>query len=784
MQGALIKNSEISLLKFCSLELKSVTKNKILPPAFTAMWGIMSLMIVCQVGFSTDYFVDVQDGNDASSGESKLTPWKSISKVNEQLLRPGDSVLFRRDRTWSEHLEVDPKSKGTHQNPITFGAYGKGADPVIREFTIRGDYFTVEDIAIDQNRGSERALRLRDAKHCVLRNLTVRNGTNNGIDIAGADGLIIESCLIHHFMAGTFLNSIDAHGIVAQRTRGLSIRNTEVHHVSGDSFQADPGRTGKTNDVLIENCHFWTGPLSENFSEGWIAGEVPGENAIDTKVAQKQIESAERMRITLRNIIAHGWVKGPNIKNRAAFNIKEKVEAIIDSIGVYECEIAFRLRGTRGNANATISNAVISDCEIAIRAEDSLANLKVYNSTFGTEIVQHIILVPKRARGGLPSWDIRNCAFLGTKPLEAQSDSNTVAFPNDFIDCVSRDYRLRPGSRLIDAGDSSLLDSVKSDKGGAKRFLGSGYDIGAYESDGELPIIANFTAEANKKLHAPLTVTFKDLSKKGKTDIVRWEWDFGDGNFSSKKNPVHTYSTPGIYSVELTVFDGEKSNTRTKTDYIIVAPFLLGDLNGDGAVNSLDSDLILKFGSGEITQFPVQKLSDKVTGFNPGGSNHDDTRSKRSILSPSNNMRETASRKAAGRHYTVSVPKLNLRAGQRIQVPVTIDKTTGLSSGEINLRFDASVITPKAVAAFDLLSGCYWISDTSQDSMVRFAFTANNPLKLKGAGGQLFIVEFEARPNVEGKESPLTFDHVELSNSSSINKNQGGITILPTKHPF
>ncbi|MCQ8894565.1 MAG: PQQ-binding-like beta-propeller repeat protein, partial [Methanolinea sp.] len=48
----------------------------------------------------------------------------------------------------------------------------------------------------------------------------------------------------------------------------------------------------------------------------------------------------------------------------------------------------------------------------------------------------------------------------------------------------------------------------------------------------------------------PLTVTFTDTST---GDITGWHWDFGDGSSSTLQNPVHTYRSPGIYPVNLTV---------------------------------------------------------------------------------------------------------------------------------------------------------------------------------------------------------------------------------------
>ncbi|NNE74000.1 MAG: PKD domain-containing protein, partial [Acidimicrobiales bacterium] len=42
-----------------------------------------------------------------------------------------------------------------------------------------------------------------------------------------------------------------------------------------------------------------------------------------------------------------------------------------------------------------------------------------------------------------------------------------------------------------------------------------------------------------------------------------WEWDFGDGTFSTEANPVHTYSEPGTYTVWLTVFNASGSDAES-----------------------------------------------------------------------------------------------------------------------------------------------------------------------------------------------------------------------------
>ncbi len=76
--------------------------------------------------------------------------------------------------------------------------------------------------------------------------------------------------------------------------------------------------------------------------------------------------------------------------------------------------------------------------------------------------------------------------------------------------------------------------------------------------------VAKFSSN-NTSGNMPLNIAFTDTSTGTPT---KWSWNFGDGNSSGSKNPVHTYSAVGNYSVTLTVSNAAGSNTTTKSDYI------------------------------------------------------------------------------------------------------------------------------------------------------------------------------------------------------------------------
>ncbi|MEM1000280.1 MAG: PKD domain-containing protein [Bacteroidota bacterium] len=57
------------------------------------------------------------------------------------------------------------------------------------------------------------------------------------------------------------------------------------------------------------------------------------------------------------------------------------------------------------------------------------------------------------------------------------------------------------------------------------------------------------------------------------TPII-WQWDFGDGGTDTVQNPIHTFSTPGQFSITLIVSDGSCTDTiqQSSTIEVVAAP--------------------------------------------------------------------------------------------------------------------------------------------------------------------------------------------------------------------
>jgi len=92
-----------------------------------------------------------------------------------------------------------------------------------------------------------------------------------------------------------------------------------------------------------------------------------------------------------------------------------------------------------------------------------------------------------------------------------------------------------------------------------------------------LPIKADFYAETTTG-SAPIAIQFYDLSK----DATAWRWDFGDGATSTEKDPIHTYTKGGVFTVSLTASNSGSTDTLTQHDLVTII--------GTNSVASVDFD--------------------------------------------------------------------------------------------------------------------------------------------------------------------------------------------------
>jgi hypothetical protein len=385
----------------------------------------------------------------------------------------GDTVLLK-PGVYAERLRTIRGGTSTTRLVIRSEIDGKAvltsaSGNVVR---VSHPYVTIRGLVVDAQYAPYDAVLVDSAATgLVLQYLDVKRTSKDCIDIRATANVVVERSTIHHCLNATN-GRTDAHGIVAGAVRNLVVRDTKIHSFSGDAIQLDPGRSAPGWDrITIERCQFWLEPLP-SAENGFPAGTVAGENALDTKT----LATAPRATVIVRQTEAWGF-RGGLITNMAAFNVKENVNATFDGVTVSRSEIAFRLRGpgANGGAWARVQNAVVYDVGTAVRYEDNIERVQVWNTTFGSAIPRFF-----RAASSTPiGLDVRNVLFLGSASTMPGGLGNVQATTAFFVNAAAHDYRLSASSLAIDAGVA--ISSVTKDRIGVSRPQGAYWDVGAYE---------------------------------------------------------------------------------------------------------------------------------------------------------------------------------------------------------------------------------------------------------------------------------------------------------------
>lgn len=160
-------------------------------------------------------------------------------------------------------------------------------------------------------------------------------------------------------------------------------------------------------------------------------------------------------------------------------------------------------------------------------------------------------------------------------------DTNITLFKEDgaIVAASALEQQLSAGISIpVSAGAYFLAV-----KGSGHAASGADFGYPRYGSLGQYRITGTYTASGAaaipqavltaSKLSGPssLAVNFSAGRSVGHGNITRYQWSFGDGGFSTSRNPAHTYTKAGTYRATLSVTN-QFQLTNTKTTKIKVTP--------------------------------------------------------------------------------------------------------------------------------------------------------------------------------------------------------------------
>lgn len=223
-------------------------------------------------------YVDSIHGNDANSGTSPSTPWKTLAKVNATNYNPGDHILFRAGSAWEGQLAIS--SSGKEGKPIIVDRYGRGSRPRIDGAGNVEDVIllqNVEQVEVHNlevtNHGAEPAVRRAvlvsvvnygTVHHIVVADLYIHdvNGTNAKKETGGilfrTIGQTVPSRFDDLIIERNILWKVDRSAIVGQSSETARSKwYPSLHVVIRDNYADDVGGDGivpwATDGALIED---------------------------------------------------------------------------------------------------------------------------------------------------------------------------------------------------------------------------------------------------------------------------------------------------------------------------------------------------------------------------------------------------------------------------------------------------------------------------------------------------------------------------------------------------
>lgn len=261
------------------------------------------ILVSCsQTRNTTNYYFDPANGNDTNTGLSPTEAFKSLAKMKDITINPGDSILLKSGAVFSDQLYIS--CKGTPEKPVVLGKYGGDAKPYIKGdathkqsvHVYNTEHFVIRDLEIS-NQGSEAVpgllgLHVEINNYGEAHNITVDNlfihDVKGGLEIEKGGGislslqnsrdddtipsrfvgLLVQNCLIKDSqrdgirMGGQWIRS------KWFPNKGVIVRNNVIDGIPGDGIVIVGCDSALVEYNVMKNCPA-TLPASEACDGIW-----------------------------------------------------------------------------------------------------------------------------------------------------------------------------------------------------------------------------------------------------------------------------------------------------------------------------------------------------------------------------------------------------------------------------------------------------------------------------------------------------------------------------------
>jgi len=196
---------------------------------------------------NTSYYISASTGNDANSGTTAKTPWKSFVPLDKINLAPGDRVILKQGDVWYEPLHLHGS-----------GAAGK-------EIIVGPDGSSKKSTIIRVGARANAAISMPDVSHCKVQNLEISNWhpfyrQRYGCALQAGTWLTpeVNNITLDHLFVNKVCASYgrggSAQGLSSSGGMGIRVAGTIRRYIKGKSSESVKEGMGWVRGLRITNC--------------------------------------------------------------------------------------------------------------------------------------------------------------------------------------------------------------------------------------------------------------------------------------------------------------------------------------------------------------------------------------------------------------------------------------------------------------------------------------------------------------------------------------------------
>jgi len=429
-------------------------------------------------------------------------------------------------------------AEGTAEAPVFFRG-GNQTDKPVLDGTIvveAGQYVIFENLLVQgHHRGitlasSSGALHHAAVRHCELAGTAALDDgaciAISGGSSAPREDIVVYNNHIHHQGDSEADTEIDRHAVnIIQYATDVWVVDNHLHHSQGDSFQVGHNGNFTAHDLYI----------------GRNLMHDDRENAVDIKEADDVIISQNTMYgYDITGSHSHGSVVsvhyGPENVWLLNNHIYDGVTGIIDADGltsmyvlgnvIHDVEVGLKswnsaTRHVVGNTITNVDRGISQEssalCHVLnnLITDVSASGYHIYVKNGSSQMDYNLLY---QSDGSVRiAWAGGVYTDLSTFQSATGKGLGSLEADPQFINAAEGDFHLQPGSDAVDAaGDihyyvglyySLYGVDIRQDADGGQRLLGQAIDMGAFEAEGDPPVVNN-TAPVAQSL---IVVTDEDL---------------------------------------------------------------------------------------------------------------------------------------------------------------------------------------------------------------------------------------------------------------------------------